>query len=175
MIIGLAGGTGSGKSMIVQSLVARVGGRVIDLDSYYCDRSALSREERSRINYDQPTAIDVALLVGQLAELERGEAVRKPVYSFETHERTGVEMVAPARLLLVEGRFALWWESLRSLLDVKVFVDAPPDLRLIRRIRRDLTGRDRTLEQVLQQYSGALHARAVRGADARPRGPRRDQ
>ena len=164
MIIGLAGGTGSGKSMIVQSLVARVGGRVIDLDSYYCDRSALSREERSRINYDQPTAIDVALLVGQLAELERGEAVRKPVYSFETHERTGVEMVAPARLLLVEGRFALWWESLRSLLDVKVFVDAPPDLRLIRRIRRDLTGRDRTLEQVLQQYSGpvrSMHARYV--------------
>src|SRR6266852_2400041 len=100
MIIGLAGGTGSGKSMIVQSLVARVGGRVIDLDSYYCDRSALSREERSRINYDEPTAIDVALLVGQLAELGRGEAVRKPVYSFETHGRTGVEVVAPARLLL---------------------------------------------------------------------------
>jgi len=164
VIVGLAGGTGSGKSMIVQSLVARVGGCVIDLDSYYCDRSALSREERSRINYDEPTAIDVALLVGQLAELGRGEAVRKPVYSFETHGRTGVEVVAPARLLLVEGRFTLWWESLRSMLDVKVFVDAPPDLRLIRRIRRDLTGRGRTLEQVLQRYSGtvrSMHARYV--------------
>src|SRR2546428_3905548 len=101
MIIGLAGGTGSGKSMIVQSLVARVGGCVIDLDSYYCDRSALSREERSRINYDEPTAIDVALLVGQLAELGRGEAGREPVYSFQTHRRArgGGGCPAPALLL----------------------------------------------------------------------------
>ena len=164
MIIGLAGGTGSGKSMIARSLVERYGGCVIDADSYYRDRGALSLPARTRIRYDDPTAIDVALLVGQLAALRRGETVRKPVYSFETHARTGVEVVAPARLVLVEGLFVLWWESLRSLLDVKVFVDAPPDLRLIRRIRRDLAERGRTLEQVLQQYSGtvrSMHERYV--------------
>ena len=108
MIIGLAGGTGSGKSMIARSLVERYGGCVIDADSYYRDRGALSLPARTRISYDDPTAIDVALLVGQLAALRRGETVRKPVYSFETHARTGVEVVAPARLVLVEGLFVLW-------------------------------------------------------------------
>lgn len=164
MIIGLAGGTGSGKSTIARSLVARVGGCVIDLDSYYRDRSALRPEERSRVGYDEPLAVDAALLVTQLTQLTRGEAVRKPVYSFETHAQTGVEVIAPARLVIVEGLFTLWWESLRSMLDVKVFVDAPSDLRLIRRIRRDIAERGRTLEQVLQRYWGTvrpLHERYV--------------
>lgn len=145
MIVGLAGGTGSGKSAIARSLVARVGGCVIDLDSYYQDRS-----------YDDPASIDVGRLVTQLEQLTRGEAVRKPVYSFESHAQTGVEVIAPARLVLVEGLFTLWWEGLRSLLDVKVFVDAPPDVRLIRRIWRDTAERGRTLEQVLQQYAGTV-------------------
>jgi len=145
VIVGLAGGTGSGKSAIARSLVARVGGCVIDLDSYYQDRSS-----------DDPASIDVGLLVTQLEQLTRGEAVRKPVYSFESHAQTGVEVIAPARLVLVEGLFTLWWEGLRSLLDVKVFVDAPPDVRLIRRIRRDTAERGRTLEQVLQQYAGTV-------------------
>ena len=148
MIIGLAGGTGSGKSSIVCGLVARIGGCVIDLESYALDGSSAD---------DEPEAIDTTLLVTQLGELRRGEAIRKPVYSLETHTRTGVEVVAPARLVLVEGLFTLWWESLRSLLDVKVFVSAPADLRLIRRIRRDLAERGRTVEQVLQQYSGPVH------------------
>lgn len=145
MIVGLAGGTGSGKSAIARSLVARVGGCVIDIDSYYQDRS-----------YDDPASIDVGQLVAQLEQLTRGEAVRKPVYSFESHAQTGVEVVAPARLVLVEGLFTLWWEELRAWLDVKVFVDAPPDVRLIRRIRRDTAERGRTLEQVLQQYAGTV-------------------
>src|SRR3989441_4560277 len=117
---------------------------------------ALSLPARPRISYDDPTAIDVALLVGQLAALRRGETVRKPVYSLETHTRTGVEVVAPARLVLVEGLFTLWWESLRSLLDVKVFVSAPADLRLIRRMRRGLAERGCTVGQVLRQYSGPV-------------------
>src|SRR5207253_11277579 len=140
---------------IVRGLVARIGGCVIDLESYALDGSSAD---------DEPEAIDTTLLVTQLGELRRGEAIRKPVYSLETHTRTGIEVVAPARLVLVEGLFVLWWESLRSLLDVKVFVDAPPDLRLIRRIRRDLAERGRTLEQVLQQYSGtvrSMHERYV--------------
>ena len=155
-LVGVAGGTGSGKSTIVRGLVDRVGGTVIDLDAYYHDRSGLPATERNRINYDDPAAIDAALLVRQLTLLARGESVRKPVYSFETHTRTGVQVVAPARLVIVEGLFTLWWESVRSLLNVKVFVDAAPDLRLIRRISRDIAERGRTLDQVLEQYLGTV-------------------
>jgi uridine kinase len=145
VIVGLAGGTGSGKSSIVRSLVERVGGCVIDLESYTLDRGD-----------DEPAAIDTELLVAHLDDLRRGEAIRKPVYSAETRLRTGIQLVAPARLVLVEGLFTLWWDSLRSLLDVKVFIDAPADLRLVRRIRRELADRGRSIEQVLYQYSGSV-------------------
>ncbi len=163
-LIGIAGGTGAGKSAIVRGLVERFGGCVIDLDSYYLDRTALPPEERGRLNYDEPAAIDAALLVEHLGCLARGEPVEKPVYSFETHTRVAVEVVSPARLMIVEGLFTLWWEPLRALLDVKVFVDAPADLRLIRRIRRDLAERGRTVDQVMQQYLGTvrpMHERYV--------------
>jgi uridine kinase len=163
-VVGIAGGTGAGKSTIVEGLVDRFGDCVIALDAYYLDRSTLPAEERARINYDEPGAIDASLLLEHLERLTRGEPVEKPRYSFETHMRVGVEMICPARLVIVEGLFTLWWEQLRSLLDVKVFVDAPPDLRLIRRIRRDLTERGRTVEQVLQQYVGTvrpMHERYV--------------
>jgi uridine kinase len=163
-LIGVAGGTGSGKSMVVHALVERLGGCVIDLDSYYLDHSGFAPEERSRLNYDEPGAIDSALLVEHLRRLAGGHAVEKPVYSFETHTRVGVEAVAPARLTIVEGLFTLWWEALRGLLDLKVFVDAPADLRLIRRLRRDLAERGRTVEQVVQQYVATvrpMHERYV--------------
>ena len=158
MIIGLAGGTGAGKSTIVRSLVERVGGCVIDLESYTLGRGAASLEDRGLIGDDEPAAIDTALLVSHLEDLRRGEPIQRPVYSPESHARTGTAMVAPARLVLVEGLFTLWWESLRALLDLKVFVDAPADLRLMRRIRRDLADRGRTVEQVLYQYSGAARS-----------------
>lgn len=151
-LIGIAGGTGAGKTALVRGLTDRFGGCVIDLDSYYLDRSALPPHDRSRINYDEPAAIDATLLVEHLVLLARGEAVDKPLYSFKEHARVGVEVVSPARLVIVEGLFTLWWEPLRSLLEVKVFVDAPPDVRLIRRIRRDVAERGRVVEQVLQQY-----------------------
>jgi uridine kinase len=163
-LIGLAGGTGAGKSTIVRALVDRLGGCAIDLDAYYLDRSGLSPEERARINYDQPSAFDDALLVQHLERLIAGQAIPKPVYAFDTHTRVGIEMVAPARLVIVEGLFALWWESLRSLFAVKVFVEAPADVRLVRRIRRDAAERHRTTEQVLQQYVGTvrpMHERYV--------------
>jgi len=158
VIIGLAGGTGAGKSTIVRSLVERVGGCVIDLESYTLDRGAASLEDRGLIGDDEPAAIDTALLVSHLEDLRRGEPIQRPVYSPEAHARTGTAMVAPARLVLVEGLFTLWWESLRARLDLKVFVDAPADLRLMRRIRRDLADRGRTVEQVLYQYSGPVRA-----------------
>ena len=165
MIIGLGGGTGSGKSSIVRGLVERIGGCVIDLESYTLERSDLPPEERSPVG-DEPAAIDTALLVAHLEGLRRGEAIRKPVYSREAHGRTGAAVVAAARLVLVEGLFTLWWESLRSLLDVKVFVDAPADLRLVRRIRRDLADRSRTVEQVLFQYLGSARPAHERYVEA---------
>jgi uridine kinase len=158
VIIGLGGGTGSGKSAIVRGLVARIGGCVLDLDSYALDRSALPPDERTQTADDEPAGVDIALLVAQLGGLRRGDPIRKPVYSAEARTRTAVEVVAPARLVLVEGLFTLWWDALRSLLDVKVFVDAPADLRLLRRIRRDLADRGRSVEQVLHHYAGPVRA-----------------
>jgi len=158
MIVGLAGGSGSGKSSIVRRLVERIGGCVIDLESYALDRRAPALEERSLVGDDEPAAIDTELLVAHVEDLRRGQAIRKPVYSPETQQRTGIRLVAPARLVLIEGLFTFWWDSLRSLLDVKVFVDAPADLRLMRRIRRDLADRGNTVEQVLHQYAGPVRA-----------------
>lgn len=157
MMMGLAGGTGAGKSVIVRSLVERIGGCVIDLESYSFDRSASPLEERPPGADDEP-AIDTELLMAHLEDLRRGAAIRKPTYSTETQQRTGIQIVAPARLVLVEGLFTFWWPSLRSLLDVKVFVDAPADLRLMRRLRRDLAERGRAVEPILSQYSTSLRA-----------------
>ena len=151
-LVGIAGGTGAGKSTVVRALLDRFGGLCVDLDSYYLDRSAIRAEERSDINYDEPAAIDHTLLIEHLKRLRAGETIQKPRYSFHTHTRVGVETVASARLILVDGLFTLWWEEVRSLLDLKVFVDAPADLRLMRRIQRDVTERGRSLESVLRQY-----------------------
>jgi len=150
--VGIAGGTGAGKTTLVRTLVDRFGGCVLDLDSYYVDRGAVSAEERGRLNYDEPAAIDVDLLAEHLGRLHRGESIAKPVYSFEDHTRVGATPLAPARLVVVEGLFTWWWEPVRRLLALKVFVDAPADVRVIRRLRRDVAERARTMEQVLQQY-----------------------
>lgn len=150
--VGVAGGTGAGKTTLVRTLVGRFGGCVLDLDSYYVDRGAVSAEERRRLNYDEPAAIDVDLLVDHLGRLHRGEPIAKPVYSFEHHTRVGAAPLAPTRLVVVEGLFTWWWEPVRRLLALKVFVDAPADVRVIRRLRRDVAERGRTMDQVLQQY-----------------------
>ena len=141
----------------MRSLVERIGGCVIDLESYSFDRSASPLEERPPGADDEP-AIDTELLMAHLEDLRRGAAIRRPTYSTETHQRTGIQIVAPARLVLIEGLFTFWWPSLRSLLDVKVFVDAPADLRLMRRLRRDLAERGRALEPILSQDSTSLRA-----------------
>ncbi len=151
-VIGIAGGTGAGKSTVVRALLDRFGGLCVDLDSYYLDRSAVRAEERGHINYDEPAAIDHTLLIEHLKHLKAGEPVQKPRYSFHTHTRIGIETVASARLILVDGLFTLWWEEVRRFLDLKVFVDAPADLRLMRRIQRDVAERGRGPESVLRQY-----------------------
>ncbi len=151
-VVGIGGGSGAGKSAIVRGLVDRLGASAIDIDSYYVDRTGLTREQIGRINFDEPGAIDVELLITHLLRLRSGEVIEKPVYSFTTHRRVAVEHVAPPRILVLEGLFTLWWDRLRALLDLKIFVDAPPDVRLARRLCRDLRERGRTVEQILRQY-----------------------
>jgi uridine kinase len=155
-LIGIAGGTGAGKTLIARDLVGRLGGVVIDLDSYYLDRSGLEPEERGRLNYDEPGAIDVDLVVEHLGRLAAGEAIEKPVYCFETHVRVATETLSPARLVVVEGLFTLWWESLRRRFDLKIFVEAPADIRLIRRLRRDISERGRLVDHIVAQYVGSV-------------------
>jgi uridine kinase len=150
--IAVAGGSGSGKTSIVEGVLDQVGGCALDIDSYYHDRHALPATPRRGLNYDEPGAIDSALLVEHVVALVGGASIMKPVYSFVSHCRTGAEPVHPAPLLVVEGLFALWWPELRSLFDLRVFVDAPADVRLVRRIRRDVNERCRDLDGVLRQY-----------------------
>jgi uridine kinase len=163
-LIGVTGGTGAGKTALVRGLVGRLGGYVLDVDSYYRDLSHLSPEARARHNYDEPDAIDTYLLVSHLGRLAGGEPIAKPVYSFENHTRVGTERITPDRLIFLDGLFALWWPSLRDLLNLKIYVDAPPDLRLARRIQRDVRERGRDVESVLAQYISTvrpMHERYV--------------
>jgi uridine kinase len=152
-LIGIAGGTGAGKSTLV-NLLHRCLDEVcvVDLDSYYVDRAGTVSEELHLVNYDEPDAIDLALLLEHLGMLVAGEPVRKPMYSFERHRRVGAVSLQPGSVIIVEGLFALWWEDLRLRLDLKVFVDAPSDVRLGRRILRDVVERGRSVDRVLEQY-----------------------
>lgn len=155
--IGIGGGTASGKTTLVRSIADRFSDMcIIDLDSYYLDRSEINPEDRGGLNYDEPSAFDVALLLEHLRRLAANEMVWKPRYSFESHTRIGTERLFPSSLIVLEGLFTLWWAELRPSLDLKVFVDAPPDLRLLRRITRDVTERGRSVESVLAQYVGTV-------------------
>lgn len=155
-VVGIAGGTGAGKTTIANLVCSRysnLGVSVIDQDSYYRDQSHLREEARRSVNYDDPAVIDHDLLFVHLARLISGAAVTKPKYCFATHSRTSAfELLHPARLILLEGIFALWDTRIRSLMDLRVFVDAPADIRFIRRLQRDLRERGRCVESVIRQY-----------------------
>jgi uridine kinase len=160
LVIGVAGGTGSGKTTVAQNLAAALPADqslIVEHDWYYRDRSAMSEEERQAVNYDHPDALETSLLVEHLKRLRSGEVVAAPRYDFKTHTRSSeVRTLFPARTVIVEGILVLAEPELRSQFDIKIFVDTDADVRVLRRIRRDLGERGRSFESVRQQYEATV-------------------
>jgi uridine kinase len=160
LIIGIAGGTGCGKTTVVNTLLnelpeGEVG--VISQDSYYKDTSHLSFDERVKINFDHPRSIDFELLETHLKELKKGNVIDQPVYSFVKHNRTGDTIsTKPRKVMIVEGILILSHPEIRELFDIKIFVHADSDERLIRRLKRDISERGRDLDEVLNRYQNTL-------------------
>ncbi len=155
LTIGIAGGTGSGKTTITRRLQRQFENRVCTLyhDNYYRAHDGLSMEERSKLNYDEPAAFETDLLIRHLAALRRGECVDGPIYDYTVHNRSvRTQRLCPAPVVLVEGILILADEALCRSLDIKVFVDADADVRILRRIVRDVRDRGRSLESVVNQY-----------------------
>ncbi len=158
--IGVYGGTGSGKTTIVSQIVSEFPTseiQVISQDSYYKDTSHLTFDERCALNFDHPNAIDFPLLYQHVNSLKNGENIEQPVYSFETHNRTKETVtVVPKKILIIEGILILNYPKLRSLFDLKIFIDADSDMRMERRVSRDISERGRTPEEVLNRYLNTL-------------------
>ena len=156
LIIGIAGGSGSGKSTVARKVAAALSScsvAFIDMDAYYIDYSHLPIDERRRINWDHPNAFDWELLLEQLGRLAACQPIEKPEYDFVEHVRRGERVPVPAAdVVVVDGILLLADPRLRDLCDVKVFVDADADIRLMRRLRRDIVERGRPLEEILDQY-----------------------
>ena len=156
LMIGIAGGSGSGKSTVARNVAAALGDAsvaFIDMDAYYLDHKHLTLDERRKVNWDHPNAFDWDLLVRQLSELSGGSAIDKPVYDFVEHARASDTVrIPPADVVVVDGILLFVDGRVRELCDVKVFVDADADVRLIRRIRRDMAKRGRPLAEILEQY-----------------------
>ncbi len=156
LVIGIAGGSGSGKSTVARNVAAALADAsvaFIDMDAYYLDHGHLSLEERRQVNWDHPNAFDWEHLVSQLVQLAGGTAIDKPVYDFLVHARSEhVVRISPADVIVLDGILLFADARVRQLCDVKVFVDADADIRLIRRIRRDMAKRGRPLTEILDQY-----------------------
>lgn len=155
-VIGVAGGSGSGKSTVTREVLASVGpgmAAVLMQDDYYLDQSALSFEDRCKTNYDHPDAFDWPLMMAHVQALRRGEPIEMPVYDFTLHNRSSKTItVNPAPIIVIEGLFALFDPALRKMMSLKVFVDTAADVRFIRRLQRDLAERGRSAESVIAQY-----------------------
>jgi uridine kinase len=160
IIIGVAGGTGSGKTTVAFAILEKVGWNRIALiqhDSYYHDASNLPLEERARLNFDHPDALETPLLVEHLKTLRSGQPVQIPTYDFRTHTRLAeTRLVNPEPVILVEGILIFAEPALRELFDVKIFVDADADIRFMRRLERDLKERGRSLDSVVEQYMNTV-------------------
>jgi uridine kinase len=159
-VIGVAGGSGSGKTTVVRSIVQSLGDDQVSLleqDRYYRDRGELRLEERAGLNYDHPDSLETDLLVEHVKDLRRGIRVQVPMYDFARHAREpDTQLVEPRRAIIVEGILIFTDPELRTLMDVKVFVDADADTRFIRRLQRDISGRGRTVTSVIDQYLGTV-------------------
>lgn len=160
LIIGIAGGTGCGKTTVVNTILKELPQDevvVISQDSYYKDTTHLSYEERVKINFDHPRSIDFDLLVSHLNELRKGNTIQQPVYSFVEHNRTGDSVLTkPRKVIIVEGILILTNPEIRDLFDIKIFVHADSDERLIRRLKRDISERGRDIDEVLDRYQNTL-------------------
>ena len=155
LVIGIAGGTGSGKTTLMKNLIARFGDvvTVLSHDNYYRRHDELTYEERSALNYDEPAAMETELMVRHLDALRHWQEIDCPVYDFSVHNRSDETIrVVPRKVIIVEGILIFADEALRNLMDIKIFVDTDADVRLCRRIKRDVNKRGRTLESVLTQY-----------------------
>jgi len=156
LIIGIAGGTGSGKTTIANYLLESVGPEKIAFlphDAYYKDLSNLSQEERAQVNFDHPSSLDTPLLIEQIQDLKAGNTVQLPSYDFKTHTRTKATLtIQPRPITLVEGILIFAEPELRRLFDIKIYVDTDADIRFIRRLQRDINERGRTTQSVINQY-----------------------
>jgi uridine kinase len=160
LIIGIAGGTGSGKTTVVNQIIEELKNEEVDVisqDSYYQDTSHLNYEERTRINFDHPKSIDFDLLVSHLKDLKAGKSIQQPVYSFKEHNRTAETItIHPRKVIIVEGILILTHPDIREMFDIKIYVHADSDERLIRRLKRDIAERGRDLDEVLNRYQTTL-------------------
>jgi uridine kinase len=160
LVIGIAGGSGSGKTTVAQEILQRVGPSQIAFlqhDSYYKDLTGLPPTQRAEVNFDHPNSLETELLIRHIESLRDGKPVDVPIYDFSTHSRTAQTFtVQPRRVILVEGILIFAEPELRKLFDVKLFVDTDSDLRFIRRLHRDITERGRTTESVIKQYQSTV-------------------
>ena len=155
LVIGIAGGTGSGKTTLMKNIIEKFADEVtvISHDNYYKRHDEMTYEERCKLNYDEPAALETDLMVRQLDALRRGEEILCPVYDFTVHNRSDETiLIKPERVIIVEGILIFENKELRDLMDIKIFVDADADIRICRRIKRDVNKRGRSLESVITQY-----------------------
>ncbi len=155
LVIGIAGGSGSGKTTLMNNLIEKFADviTVVSHDNYYKRHDELTYEQRCALNYDEPWAFDTTFMVSQLEKLRRGESIDCPIYDFTQHNRSDKTVrITPAQVIIVEGILIFENPALRELMDIKIFVDTDADVRLCRRIKRDVNKRGRSLESVLQQY-----------------------
>jgi uridine kinase len=160
LVIGIAGGTGSGKTTVSNEILASVGESIVAYlphDAYYKNLHNLPNEQRNAINFDHPNSLDTDLMIHHVKELKAGNSIELPIYDFTTHTRTNESIeITPNPVILVEGILIFTVPELRALFDVKLFVDTDADIRLIRRIRRDIEERGRTTESILAQYQSTV-------------------
>ncbi|MBR2421563.1 MAG: uridine kinase [Oscillospiraceae bacterium] len=155
LVIGIAGGSGSGKTTLLKNIIQAFGPAitVISHDNYYKRHDEMTYEERCKLNYDEPDALETDMMVRQLEQLKNGQEILCPVYDFTVHNRSDETMlIKPERVIIVEGILIFENKALRDLMDIKIFVDADADIRICRRIKRDVNKRGRSLESVIMQY-----------------------